>query len=214
MSRRSTRARATPLTLAEEQAGRDLVAQELLDLRRATLQSLQPDIEDESDEEPVEDGTPPSSYDDADEKENIPPPAAWSRTCTTVVPPPLLVASAAQLPHTPRQYRAGLLPVHGDRTNSCRHRHQHHSLCTLQRMACRMTDERCGDMVVHCGAHLHGYRPPSSRAHVLEGQLAAVICGRLVQSPTISRAATLLPHRSSDTGRHSPHRHRQGQALC
>ena len=98
MSRRSTRARATPLTLAEEQAGRDLVAQELLDMRRATLQSLQPDTEDESDEEPMDDGTPPSSDDDADEKENIPPPAAWSRTCTTVVSPPLSVASAVQLP--------------------------------------------------------------------------------------------------------------------
>ena len=55
-----------------------MVAQEMLDMRRATLLSLQPDIEDESDEEPMEDGTPTSTDDDADEKENVPPPAAWS----------------------------------------------------------------------------------------------------------------------------------------
>ena len=98
MSRRSTRARAAPLTLAEEQAGRDLVAQELLDLRRAMLQSLEPDIEDESDEEAIIDEVSSSSDDDADEKENTPPPSAWLTTCVPVKAPPLSVASAAQLP--------------------------------------------------------------------------------------------------------------------
>ena len=51
MSRRSTRARAAPLSLAEEQAGRQIIAQELLDLRRATRESLQPEVDDDSDEE-------------------------------------------------------------------------------------------------------------------------------------------------------------------
>ena len=98
MSRRSTRARAAPLSLAEEQAGRQLVAQELLDLRRATLQSLQPDIDDDSDEEPVDTDSPSSSSDDEDEKENLPPPSSWSRVCVPVATPPLSVGSAAQLP--------------------------------------------------------------------------------------------------------------------
>jgi hypothetical protein len=98
MSRRSTRARAAPLSLAEEQAGRQLVAQELLDLRRATLHSLQPDIDDDSDEEPVDTDSSSSSSDDEDEKENVPPPSSWSRVCVPVAAPPLSVASAAQLP--------------------------------------------------------------------------------------------------------------------
>ena len=97
MSRRSTRARAAPLHLAEEQAGRDLVTQELLDLRRAMLHSLEPDIEDESDEEPIDNDVSSSSDEDADEKENIPPPSSWSRMCTAVTAPPLSVSSAAQL---------------------------------------------------------------------------------------------------------------------
>jgi hypothetical protein len=98
MSRRSTRARAAPLSLAEEQAGRQLIAQELLDLRRATLHSLQPDIDDGSDEEPIDDATSSSSSDDEDEKENLPPPSSWSRECLPVATPPLSVAFAAQLP--------------------------------------------------------------------------------------------------------------------
>ena len=98
MSRRSNRARAPPFSLAEEQAGRQLIAQELLDLRRATLQSLQPDVEDESDEEPIDDDISSSSNDDEDEKENVPPPSTWTRACVPVIAPPLSVPSAPQLP--------------------------------------------------------------------------------------------------------------------
>lgn len=73
MQRRSNRARAQPLSLAEEQAERHIHAQELANLRRAMIQSLQPDIEDDTDEEPIDSDDEPAVDDDEEEKENIPP---------------------------------------------------------------------------------------------------------------------------------------------
>ena len=76
MSRRSARARAAPQSLAEEQAGHHLIAQDLLDLRRAQQLSLQTDCSSDSDEEalPVDEAS--SSEDEEEEKENIPPHSA------------------------------------------------------------------------------------------------------------------------------------------
>jgi len=137
MSRRSTRARAAPLTLAEEQAGRDLVAQELLDLGRATVQSLELDIDDESEEEPVMDGASSSSDDDADEKENVPPPSSWSRVCAPVAAPPLSVASAAQLP-------------------------LHHVNTELSFFQCLLTEQTVAAIAEHSTAYAHSKGAPAT----------------------------------------------------
>jgi hypothetical protein len=137
MSRRSTRARAAPLSLAEEQAGRQLVAQELLDLRRAMLQSLQPDIDDDSDEEPVDDSSSSSSSDDEDEKENVPPPSSWSKVCNPVSAPPLSVASAAQLP-------------------------LHHVNTELGFFQCLLTEQAVAAIATHTTAYAHSKGAPAT----------------------------------------------------
>jgi hypothetical protein len=53
MQRRSDRAEPDRC-LAEEQAERHIHGQKLADVRRAMIQSLQSDVEDDTDEEPTE----------------------------------------------------------------------------------------------------------------------------------------------------------------
>ena len=135
--RRSTRARAAPQSLAEEQAGRDLIAQELLDLRRATLQSLELDIEDDSDEEPISASESAASSEDEDEKENIPPPSSWTETCTPVVAPPLSVPSATQLP-------------------------MHHVTTELGFFQCMLTEQTVAAIANHTTAYAHSKGRPAT----------------------------------------------------
>lgn len=97
MQRRSNRARAQPLSLAEEQAERHIHAQELANLRRAMIQSLQPDIEDDTDEEPIDSDDEPAVDDDEEEKENIPPAPAWTDNCTNIITPSFTHPTGPQL---------------------------------------------------------------------------------------------------------------------
>jgi hypothetical protein len=128
--RRSTRARAAPLSLAEEQVGKAIIAQELLDLRRATILSVQPDIEDESDEEPISDDDACSSE---DENENLSPPLPWQKVCTSVVPPLLSMPSGPQLPHHHVSTELGFFQcMLTEQTVGLCDRHEHDGLCTQQ----------------------------------------------------------------------------------
>jgi hypothetical protein len=137
MSRRSTRARVAPPSLAEEQASSRVIAQELLDLRRATLLSLQPDVEDDSDEEPIDDDGSDSSSEEEDEKENVPPPSAWSRTCTPVVAPSLSVPSGPQLP-------------------------VHHVTTELGFFQCMLTEQTVAAIANHTAAYAHSKGRPAT----------------------------------------------------
>jgi hypothetical protein len=74
-------------------------AQFLLDLRRATVESLRPDDDDLTDEEDIDMDSDVSSEDEKEEEENIPPPVPWTKECTPVTAPPLAVPAAVQLPH-------------------------------------------------------------------------------------------------------------------
>jgi len=67
-------------------------------VRSALIHSTQPDVDDSSDEEPIDIDEADSSDEHADEKENTPPSSSWSRTCSSVVCPPLSVPSGPQLP--------------------------------------------------------------------------------------------------------------------
>jgi hypothetical protein len=98
MSRRSTRIPAHPHRLADEQASHRYHAQDLLDLRRATEQSLAPDVDSESDEEalPVDESS--SSEDEEEEKENIPPHLAWVEHTHDITLPPFTDQPASNLP--------------------------------------------------------------------------------------------------------------------
>lgn len=87
MQRRSNRARAQPLTFAEEQAERYIHAQDLANLRRAMIQSLELDNDDDTDEETIESDDENTVDDDEEEKENIPPVSTWSTACANIITP-------------------------------------------------------------------------------------------------------------------------------
>jgi hypothetical protein len=98
MSRRSSRTRAQPQSLADEQATHRYHAEDLLNLRRAMQQSLHPEEESESGEEdpPVEEAS--SSEEEEDEQENIPPHSAWVEHTHDITLPPFIDHPASILP--------------------------------------------------------------------------------------------------------------------
>jgi hypothetical protein len=98
MLRRSTRIRAHPQNLADEQVSHHIQAQDLLDLRRATEQSLGPDMTSESEEEVQSVDDVSSSEDEEEEKENIPPHYAWADHTHDVRLPPFTIQPASNLP--------------------------------------------------------------------------------------------------------------------
>jgi len=60
--------------------------------------TIEPDVEDDSDEEPVDVDDVPAAEEEDEEKENLPPPASWSKQCNNITCPPLTVPSGPQLP--------------------------------------------------------------------------------------------------------------------
>jgi hypothetical protein len=81
-----------------EQAGRLQITEELRQLRLHTIVTIEPDVEDDSDEEPVDVDDVPAAEEEDEEKENLPPPASWSKQCNNIVCPPLTAPSGPQLP--------------------------------------------------------------------------------------------------------------------
>jgi hypothetical protein len=98
MSQITTPQPAPPHDATAEQVGRQQITEELRQLRLHTIVTIQPDIEDESDEEPIDIDDAPEAEEEEDEKENLPPPAAWSKQCNNVACPPLTIPSGLQLP--------------------------------------------------------------------------------------------------------------------
>jgi Transposase IS4/DDE_Tnp_1-like zinc-ribbon len=98
MSRRSTRTRAQPQSLADEQVTHRYHAQDLADLRRATQLSLQPDCPSDSEEEEVGTGEASSSEEEGDEKENIPPHSQWVKQTHPITLPPFIIDPGSTLP--------------------------------------------------------------------------------------------------------------------
>jgi hypothetical protein len=97
-SRTSTRTRAQPQRLADEQVTHRYHAQDLADLRRAVQLSLQADQSSESEEEHVEDDEVSASDDEEENKENIPPPSAWAEHTHPITLPPFALDSGSVLP--------------------------------------------------------------------------------------------------------------------
>jgi hypothetical protein len=98
MSRRSTRTRAQPQSLADEQVTHRYHAQDLADLRRATQLSLQPDCPSDSEEEEVGTGEASSSEEEGDEKENILPHSQWVKQTHPITLPPFIIDPGSTLP--------------------------------------------------------------------------------------------------------------------
>jgi hypothetical protein len=98
MSRRSTRVWAHPYRLAEDQAGHRFHAQELLDLRRATEQSLAPKVDTESDEETPPDDESSSPEGEEEEKEKVPPQSSWAPHAQDIRHPPFTDQPDPSLP--------------------------------------------------------------------------------------------------------------------
>ena len=109
-SRRSVRVTAHPHSLADEQSSHRYLAQDLADLRRATLQSLEPDVASESDEEEAADGECSSSEEEEEEeKENAPPHAPWVTQTHSITRPPFTVQPASILPRHRQSTELGYL---------------------------------------------------------------------------------------------------------
>lgn len=98
MSRRSSRTRAQPQSLADEQVTHRYHAQDLADLRRATQLSLQPDCPSDSEEEEVGTGEASSSEEEEDEKENTPPHSQWVKQNHPITLPPFIIDPGSTLP--------------------------------------------------------------------------------------------------------------------
>ena len=81
-----------------EQAGRLRVTEELRQLRLHTIVTIAPDVEDDSDEEPIDVDDVPAVEEEKEQQENIPPPSSWSKVCTGIVYPTLTVPSGPHLP--------------------------------------------------------------------------------------------------------------------
>ena len=78
--------------------GRLHVTEELRQLRLHTLVTIAPDVEDDSDEEPIDVDDVPPAEEEKEEEENRPLPSSWSKECTSIVYPTLTVPSGPQLP--------------------------------------------------------------------------------------------------------------------
>jgi Transposase IS4 len=101
MLNRSSRTRAPPARLEDEQAGRLAIDQYRLIERHNAPLSSECDVEDDSDEElicDVDASSSDMSSDAEDEKENRSPNPTWSSNCRHVVAPSLTVAPGPQLP--------------------------------------------------------------------------------------------------------------------
>ena len=112
--RRSARSRTQPHRLAEEQATHRIHAQKIADLRRATVESLRPDVSDESDEEAPPDVEASSSEEEGEEKENVTPHAPWVEQTHDIHRPPCTEHPSSNLPrhreHTEFGYLRCFLP--------------------------------------------------------------------------------------------------------
>ena len=100
-----------------EQAGRLRVTEELRQLRLHTIVTIAPDVEDDSDEEPIDVDDVPAVEEEKEQQENIPPPSSWSKVCTGIVYP-----THCSIRTTParasRHLRDGLLPLLADPTHT------------------------------------------------------------------------------------------------
>lgn len=107
--RRSARIPAQPHSLADEQAGHRYLAQDLHDLRRATLQSLEADVTSESDEETPADEEVSSSEEEEEPQENAAPHAPWVEQTHSITRPPFPIAAASILPRYRQSTELGYL---------------------------------------------------------------------------------------------------------
>jgi hypothetical protein len=98
ISRRSTRTRARPQSLADEQVTYRYHEQDLARLRTVTRLSLEPDCSSESEEEAEEDNEASASEEEEENKENIPPPSEWADHTSHITLPPFTVPSCSVLP--------------------------------------------------------------------------------------------------------------------
>lgn len=154
-TRESTRVRGAPLNLAEEQASRALIAQELHDLRRATLQSIEPDIEDES----VEEGEREDESEEEEEEKENSSVITWLKTPKEVKRPSLSIPSARQHPlHHAQLSWSSFNPCRDKRQWQRLRRIPQHTLIARETSG---MDYKCSrNMVVHRSPHLHGYCEP------------------------------------------------------
>ena len=81
-----------------EQLSRQRTSEELRLLRLHTIVTVEPDVEDDSDEEPIDVDDVPAAEEEKDEEENIPLPTSWSKECASIICPTLTVPSGPQLP--------------------------------------------------------------------------------------------------------------------
>ena len=87
-----------PTLQLNEQVGRLQATEQLGQLRLHTLATIGPDVEDDSDEEPIDIDDVPAAEEEKKEEENLPLPSSWSKECAGIVCPTLTVPSSAQLP--------------------------------------------------------------------------------------------------------------------
>jgi hypothetical protein len=98
MSSASTPSTVRVVPPTAEQVSRQRTTEELHQFHLHTIVTIQPDVEDDSDEEPIDVDDAPVEGDVEEQKENLPPPSSWSKACTNIVCPPLTVPSGPQLP--------------------------------------------------------------------------------------------------------------------
>ena len=67
-------------------------------MRLHTIVTIALDVEDDSDEEPIDVDDVPAAEEEKEEEENLPLPSSWSKECTSIVCPTLTVPSGPQLP--------------------------------------------------------------------------------------------------------------------
>ncbi len=65
-----------PYHATAEQVNRQQITEELHQLRLNTIVTIQPDVEDDSDEEPIDVYDVPAAEEEEEEKENLPLPAS------------------------------------------------------------------------------------------------------------------------------------------
>jgi hypothetical protein len=109
MSRRSTRTRAQPQSLADEQATHAYHAQDRANLRRALQESVESDVDAGSDEEALPADDSSSSESEDEEKENIPPQSAWSEHTHDIHHEPFTGQCASNLPRHREMTELGYL---------------------------------------------------------------------------------------------------------
>ena len=98
MSRRSSRVRAQPQSLAHEQAEHRFQALDDAALREATRLSLLPDLSSASEEEAVAEDEASGSDDEEKDSQNAPPPSAWAEQTHRITLPPFAIESGSVLP--------------------------------------------------------------------------------------------------------------------